>query len=77
MHQANKKEIEAAELRAHLKTAFAKILTDARSIEKAVDRFLNVIQERKRLAGGSRAGSVSLLASHFSRISGGVGDLGA
>lgn len=49
MHEAQKKEIEANDLRRELQTAFIGMTPAAQAAERAVERFLNVIQERTGL----------------------------
>jgi formylglycine-generating enzyme required for sulfatase activity/energy-coupling factor transporter ATP-binding protein EcfA2 len=49
MHEGQRKEIEAAELRKWLGERFHEILGDWRAAERAVERFLNVIEERTGL----------------------------
>jgi formylglycine-generating enzyme required for sulfatase activity len=49
MHEAQKKEIEADDLRRELQASFAGMTSDAPAAGRAVERFLNVIQERTGL----------------------------
>ena len=49
MHEAALKEIEADSLREQLKASFASMVSDQRTAEKAVDTFLEVVQERTGL----------------------------
>ncbi len=49
MHEAHKREIEAADLRVQLKAAFANMVARPADLARVVERFLNVIQERTGL----------------------------
>jgi formylglycine-generating enzyme required for sulfatase activity/energy-coupling factor transporter ATP-binding protein EcfA2 len=49
MHAAGKKEIEADDLQRELRAAFANMTPDARAADRAVERFIKVIQERTGL----------------------------
>jgi formylglycine-generating enzyme required for sulfatase activity/energy-coupling factor transporter ATP-binding protein EcfA2 len=49
MHEQEKKEIETAELRTLLQSAFKGMTTDNAAVRRATDRFLTVIEERTGL----------------------------
>ena len=49
MHEREKKELEAAELRSLLQNTFAGMTLDESSARRAVDRFLRVVEERTGL----------------------------
>ena len=49
MHAGGKREIEADDLQRELRAAFANMTPDARAAERAVERFIKVIQERTGL----------------------------
>ena len=73
MHEQQHKEIDAGDLRRWLDEMFREILGDWRAAERAVDRFLHVIQERTGLLVARGEGVYRLFPPDLSGVPGGPG----